>query len=142
MRRRFLPLLHPCQVRVLLTRYTHSCVRIEADGRVLVIEASVWCETEAPTCSWSESSPVRRSRSQVSGWSTRRPTQPVYGDEPSCANLGYVVEGTLYHPGDALDVPEEDVETLLVPIQGCLDQDIRGAGLRTRGRAAAVRGNP
>lgn len=29
-----------------------------------------------------------------------------------------MVEGTLYHPGDALDVPEEDVETLLVPIQG------------------------
>src|SRR4051794_38617990 len=94
------------------------CVRIEADGRVLVIDPGVWCETEAPTCSWSESSPFRRSRSQVSGWSTRRPTQPVYGDEPSCANLGYVVEGTLYHPGDALDVPEEDVETLLVPIQG------------------------
>ena len=42
---------------------------------------------------------------------------PVYGDEPRCANLGYVIEGVIYHPGDALHVPEEDVETLLVPIQ-------------------------
>ncbi|MEV6344781.1 MBL fold metallo-hydrolase [Actinoplanes sp. NPDC051851] len=36
---------------------------------------------------------------------------------PGCPNLGYLVEG-VYHPGDALFVPEEPVETLLVPASG------------------------
>ena len=36
---------------------------------------------------------------------------------PGCANLGYVVEG-IYHPGDSLFVPDEQVETLLVPASG------------------------
>jgi len=36
---------------------------------------------------------------------------------PGCANLGYVVEG-IYHPGDALFVPEDSVETLLLPASG------------------------
>lgn len=36
---------------------------------------------------------------------------------PGCPNLGYLVAGA-YHPGDSLFVPEEDVETLLVPVSG------------------------
>jgi L-ascorbate metabolism protein UlaG (beta-lactamase superfamily) len=36
---------------------------------------------------------------------------------PGCANLGYVVDG-IYHPGDALFVPDEEVETLLIPSSG------------------------
>ncbi|WP_030764982.1 MBL fold metallo-hydrolase [Streptomyces sp. NRRL F-2664] len=40
----------------------------------------------------------------------------IYGDQPDCANLGYLVEGSLYHPGDSLHVPEVPVETLLVPL--------------------------
>jgi L-ascorbate metabolism protein UlaG (beta-lactamase superfamily)/catechol 2,3-dioxygenase-like lactoylglutathione lyase family enzyme len=38
-----------------------------------------------------------------------------------CANLGYVVAAdgeTVYHPGDALAVPDVPVTTLLVPMQG------------------------
>ncbi|GAB2923876.1 MBL fold metallo-hydrolase [Micromonospora polyrhachis] len=42
---------------------------------------------------------------------------PIYGGQPDCANLGYIVDGTTYHPGDALYVPEQPVETLLVPVQ-------------------------
>ncbi len=37
-----------------------------------------------------------------------------------CANLGYVVtadDESVYHPGDALAVPEASVTTLLVPMQ-------------------------
>ncbi|MGH3738744.1 MAG: MBL fold metallo-hydrolase [Micromonosporaceae bacterium] len=40
----------------------------------------------------------------------------VHGTEPDCANLGYVVDERLYHPGDSLYVPEAPVETLLVPV--------------------------
>lgn len=38
----------------------------------------------------------------------------IYEGLPGCANVGYVVEG-LYHPGDALFVPDAPVDTLLVP---------------------------
>jgi L-ascorbate metabolism protein UlaG (beta-lactamase superfamily) len=36
---------------------------------------------------------------------------------PGCPNLGYVVEG-IYHPGDSYFVPDEAVETLLLPASG------------------------
>jgi L-ascorbate metabolism protein UlaG (beta-lactamase superfamily) len=41
----------------------------------------------------------------------------THGDQPDCANLSYLVNGLLYHPGDSLHVPAEPVETLLVPVQ-------------------------
>ncbi|WP_404953234.1 MBL fold metallo-hydrolase [Streptomyces sp. 147326] len=41
----------------------------------------------------------------------------IYGNLPDCVNLGYVVEDSLYHPGDSLHVPDVPVETLLVPLQ-------------------------
>lgn len=33
---------------------------------------------------------------------------------PGCPNLGYLIDG-VYHPGDSLFVPDETVETLLLP---------------------------
>jgi len=39
----------------------------------------------------------------------------IYDGLPGCANVGYLVHG-LYHPGDALHVPADAVETLLVPV--------------------------
>lgn len=42
----------------------------------------------------------------------------IYGGEPDCPNLGYVVNDSLYHPGDALFVPDQPIETLCVPAQG------------------------
>ncbi|MFJ5231164.1 MBL fold metallo-hydrolase [Kitasatospora sp. NPDC088391] len=38
-------------------------------------------------------------------------------NHPDCANLGYLVEG-VYHPGDALHVPDEEVRALLLPASG------------------------
>ncbi|AVT34091.1 MULTISPECIES: MBL fold metallo-hydrolase [unclassified Plantactinospora] len=42
----------------------------------------------------------------------------IYGGKPDCPNLGYLVEGRVYHPGDSVHRPEVPVETLLVPVQG------------------------
>ncbi len=42
----------------------------------------------------------------------------IYDGQPDCANLGYLVEDRLYHPGDALHVPDQPIETLLVPVHG------------------------
>ena len=35
---------------------------------------------------------------------------------PPVANVGYLVEGAVYHPGDSFMVPPVPVETLLIPI--------------------------
>ncbi|WBB62151.1 MBL fold metallo-hydrolase [Streptomyces sp. WMMC500] len=40
----------------------------------------------------------------------------IHPDIPRITNVGYVVDGAVFHPGDALTVPERDVETLLVPV--------------------------
>jgi L-ascorbate metabolism protein UlaG (beta-lactamase superfamily) len=41
----------------------------------------------------------------------------IHPDIPPVANLGYLVEESLYHPGDSFDVPADaDVRTLFVPI--------------------------
>ncbi|WP_412541677.1 MBL fold metallo-hydrolase [Longispora sp. K20-0274] len=42
----------------------------------------------------------------------------TYGGLPACANLGYVVDDRVYHPGDSFDLPEQSVETLLLPLGG------------------------
>lgn len=42
----------------------------------------------------------------------------VHPDLPQVINVGFLVDGTLFHPGDAFTVPEHPVETLLVPVQG------------------------
>ena len=42
----------------------------------------------------------------------------IYQGLPGCANLGYIVDGTVYHPGDALFVPPDPVPTLLLPVSG------------------------
>jgi L-ascorbate metabolism protein UlaG (beta-lactamase superfamily) len=41
----------------------------------------------------------------------------IHRDLPRVANLGFLVEDTIYHPGDSFDVPAgATVETLFVPI--------------------------
>ena len=40
----------------------------------------------------------------------------IHPDLPRIANIGFLVDGQVFHPGDALTVPEEPVATLLLPI--------------------------
>jgi L-ascorbate metabolism protein UlaG (beta-lactamase superfamily) len=40
----------------------------------------------------------------------------IHPDIPRITNVGYVVDGAVFHPGDALTVPDRDVETLLLPV--------------------------
>ncbi len=39
----------------------------------------------------------------------------IYNGLPGCANVGFVLAG-VYHPGDALQAPDVEIETLLVPV--------------------------
>ncbi|WP_052850694.1 MBL fold metallo-hydrolase [Streptomyces avicenniae] len=40
----------------------------------------------------------------------------IHPDLPRVTNVGYVVDGEVFHPGDALTVPERPVRTLLLPV--------------------------
>ncbi|WP_377266794.1 MBL fold metallo-hydrolase [Peterkaempfera sp. SMS 1(5)a] len=42
----------------------------------------------------------------------------IHRDIPRVANVGYLVEDRLYHPGDAYHVPPTPVDTLLLPTSG------------------------
>jgi L-ascorbate metabolism protein UlaG (beta-lactamase superfamily) len=39
----------------------------------------------------------------------------IHADIPLIANVGFFLPGAVFHPGDALTVPEEQVDTLLAP---------------------------
>lgn len=41
----------------------------------------------------------------------------VLPDQPASPNLGYVVDDAVYHPGDALTLPDVAIDTVLVPLQ-------------------------
>jgi L-ascorbate metabolism protein UlaG (beta-lactamase superfamily) len=138
-----------------LTKYTHSCVRIERNGAVLVVDPGIWSEPSALdgadavliTHEHSDHIDVLRlaglgvpvygpADARITGLDVIRvqPGKPftaadfavtpvgarhaaVFEDEPDCANQGYIIEDRIYHPGDALFVPDQPVETLLVPLQ-------------------------
>jgi L-ascorbate metabolism protein UlaG (beta-lactamase superfamily) len=41
---------------------------------------------------------------------------PIHPDVPLVPNVGFAIDGKLFHPGDAFTIPGEPVETLLLPI--------------------------
>jgi L-ascorbate metabolism protein UlaG (beta-lactamase superfamily) len=139
-----------------ITKYTHACVRLETEGRVLVIDPGTWSEStaligaDAVLVTHEHSDHIDPLRLAELGIPVYAPAgadiegltvvpvslgdkftaagfpvvavggrhAAIYDGQPDCPNLGYVVGGTLYHPGDSLHVPEEPVDTLLVPAQG------------------------
>jgi len=139
---------------VRLTKFVHSCVRLDHDGHSLVIDPGIWSEPHAladvdavlvthehvdhidelrlaslgvPVFA-PEGAAIRRvpfvpvrpgGCFSVAGFEVRvhggRHAAVVPG-QATCPNAGFHIGG-LYHPGDSLDVPDERVQTLLVPMQ-------------------------
>jgi L-ascorbate metabolism protein UlaG (beta-lactamase superfamily) len=42
----------------------------------------------------------------------------IHPDIPGCANVGFLVDGEVFHPGDSWTVPEDPAPTLLLPGSG------------------------
>ena len=146
-----------------LTKYAHSCLRIEHDGAVLVVDPGVFSEPAAldgaDAVLVTHEHPDHLDVDALTRRLDRAPI-PVYGPAalgavlgdaaaaltsvtpgdtftaagipvrasaagtPSSTptsrwwtNIGYLFDGTVYHPGDALHVPEGvEVDTLFAPI--------------------------
>ncbi|MFJ2822635.1 MBL fold metallo-hydrolase [Streptomyces toxytricini] len=147
-----------------LTKRLHSCVQLEKDGRVLVIDPGAFSEPDAGlgadallvTHEHPDHFDEGRLRAALDAnpaaalWTLRSvaerlaPAYPgrvhtvghgdaftaagfevqvhgelhavIHPDIPRITNVGYLVEGSLFHPGDALTVPGVPVETLMVPV--------------------------
>ncbi|MGO4187024.1 MBL fold metallo-hydrolase [Pseudarthrobacter sp. TAF60_1] len=152
-----------------LTKFTHACIRLEKDGKVLVLDPGTFSETaealdgahavlithehpdhvdvpamtraletaaalavfapagvaaalreEAPQAAERIHAVEAGSTFDAAGFNVRSfggQHALIHPQIPLVANIGYLVEGNVYHPGDSFIVPDGlQVQTLLVPI--------------------------
>ncbi|WP_026555417.1 MBL fold metallo-hydrolase [Arthrobacter sp. 35W] len=152
-----------------LTKFTHACVRLEKDGRVLTLDPGIFSETgpalagahavlithehgdhldkdavvaalaadaalvvhapagvaaalraAAPAAAERIHDAVPETSFEVAGFAIRAfggQHALIHPHIPVVANVGYLVDANVYHPGDSLIVPNGvAVKTLLVPI--------------------------
>ncbi|MGW2564931.1 MBL fold metallo-hydrolase [Streptomyces sp. NPDC001537] len=149
-----------------LTKKSHACVRLEKDGRALVLDPGVFSEQDAALGAEAilvthehpdhfdegrlraalEADPAAEIwtlasvAEQISAAFPGRVHTVGHGDTftaagfdiqvhgelhavihpdiPRITNVGYLVDGgKVFHPGDALTVPDHPVETLMLPVQ-------------------------
>jgi L-ascorbate metabolism protein UlaG (beta-lactamase superfamily) len=151
-------------VRMKLTKKGHACVRLEKDGRTLVIDPGTFSEEDAAVGAeailvthehldhfnedrlrtaleahaaaeiWTLGSVADKVSAAFPGrvhtvgegdtFSAAGFDIQVHGqlhavihpDIPRITNVGYLVDGSVFHPGDALTVPDSPVDTLLLPV--------------------------
>ncbi|MEU5938395.1 MBL fold metallo-hydrolase [Micromonospora sp. NPDC047548] len=146
-----------------LTKYTHSCLRLEHDGGVLVVDPGVFSEPEAldgaDAVLITHEHPDHLNVEALTRALDRRPLTingptslagvlgdaaevltvvapgdsftaagvavrayggqhaVIHPDIPVVQNVGYLFNDVVYHPGDALAVPDDvQVDTLFAPI--------------------------
>jgi L-ascorbate metabolism protein UlaG (beta-lactamase superfamily) len=148
-----------------LTKFGHACVRIERDGRRLVVDPGgltdpralegadavlvthehfdhfspetlreaarsnpalrIWTNTSVAALldglglrvtALGEGEAVTAAGFDVKVHGTWH--APIHPDAPRIANIGFLVDDALFHPGDALTVPDAAVDTLLLPVHG------------------------
>ncbi|WTR06603.1 MBL fold metallo-hydrolase [Streptomyces sp. NBC_00144] len=147
-----------------LTKKTHACVRLEKDGRALVIDPGGFSEEDAAlgadailvTHEHPDHFDENRLRAGMEAnpaaeiWTLRSVAEQlsaafpgrvhtvghgdtfeaagfgvqvhgelhavIHPDLPRITNVGYLVDGSVFHPGDAFTVPDQPVETLMLPV--------------------------
>ncbi|MEU7278531.1 MBL fold metallo-hydrolase [Streptomyces sp. NPDC045431] len=147
-----------------LTKKSHACVRLEKDGRTLVIDPGGFSEHDAAlgadailvTHEHPDHFDEDRLRAALEAhpgaeiWTLRSVAEQIsaafpgrvhtvghgdtftaagfdvqvhgelhaviHPDIPRITNIGFLVEDSLFHPGDALTVPDRPVETLMLPV--------------------------
>lgn len=96
-----------------LAHFGHACVRIQDGDRVLVIPLAAELGEGAVAIATGETFTAAGFTVKAVGGVHAE----VIDGLPGCPNLGFIVDG-LYHPGDSLFVPADEVDTLLVPAAG------------------------
>ncbi|MFJ8650150.1 MBL fold metallo-hydrolase [Streptomyces sp. NPDC093546] len=152
------------ETKLKLTKKSHACVRLEKDGRTLVIDPGGFSEHDAAlgadailvTHEHPDHFDEDRLRAALEShpgaeiWTLRSVAEQlsaafpgrvhtvghgdtftaagfdvqvhgelhavIHPDIPRITNIGFLVEDSLFHPGDALTVPDRPVETLMLPV--------------------------
>ncbi|MFI6421722.1 MBL fold metallo-hydrolase [Streptomyces sp. NPDC050842] len=147
-----------------LTKKSHACVRLEKDGRTLVLDPGNFTEEDAAlgadallvTHEHPDHFDESRLRAALEAnpaaeiWTLRSVADRlsaafpgrvntvghgdtftaagfdvqvhgelhavIHPDIPRITNVGFLVDGAVFHPGDALTVPDHPVDTLLLPV--------------------------
>ncbi|MFE7424694.1 MBL fold metallo-hydrolase [Streptomyces sp. NPDC014646] len=147
-----------------LTKKKHSCVRLEKEGRTLVVDPGGFSEEDAAvgadailvTHEHPDHFDERRLRAALEAdpavgiWTLRSVADRlsaafpgrvhtvghgdtftvagfdvqvhgelhavIHPDIPRITNVGFLVDGSVFHPGDALTVPDHPVDTLMLPV--------------------------
>ena len=148
-----------------LTKMSHACVRLEKDGRTLVLDPGGFSEADAAvgadailvTHEHPDHFDEERLRAAMEAdpaaeiWTLRSVAEQlsaafpgrvhtvghgdtftaagfdvqvhgewhaeIHPDVPPMTNVGYLIDdGKVFHPGDALTVPDSAVETLMLPV--------------------------
>ncbi|MET9955910.1 MBL fold metallo-hydrolase [Streptomyces sp. NPDC006339] len=147
-----------------LTKNTHACVRLEKEGRTLVIDPGMFTEEDAAlgadvllvTHEHPDHFDEGRLRAALEAdpavevWTLRSVAEQltaafpgrvhtvgdgdtftaagfdvqvhgelhavIHPDIPRITNIGFLIDGSVFHPGDALTVPDRPVETLFLPV--------------------------
>jgi L-ascorbate metabolism protein UlaG (beta-lactamase superfamily) len=146
-----------------LTKFGHSCIRLEGPGGTLVIDPGglseemategvdsilithehfdhfmegrvraaaeanpalqVWTVAAVAELLWGLGDQVRvighgdtftTAGFEIEAHGTRH--AEVHAELPVIANTGFLIDHSLFHPGDALTVPDKPVKTLMVPV--------------------------
>ena len=147
-----------------LTKFAHSCVRLDDGDRALVLDPGVFADTETALrgadavlithehpdhvdeaavrtaaaanpelAFWAPASVVRTFGDLADRFTVAEPQQQLrvagfdvqtFGGQhalihplvPVIPNVAYLVNGSVFHPGDSFTVPSVPVETLLLPL--------------------------
>lgn len=147
-----------------LTKNSHACVRLEKDGRALVIDPGGFSEEDSAlgadvllvTHEHADHFDEDRLRAGLESnpaaeiWTLRSVAEKlsaafpgrvhtvghgdtftaagfdvqvhgelhavIHPDIPRITNVGFLVDGTVFHPGDALTIPGHPVDTLMLPV--------------------------
>lgn len=155
----------PMTKSIQLTKKSHACVRLEKDGRTLVLDPGVFSEADAAVGAdailithehpdhFSEAHlrAALEANPEAGIWTLRAVAEQlaaafpgrvhtvghgdtfsaagfdvqvhgelhavIHPDLPRITNVGYLIDdGRVFHPGDALTVPDQAVETLMLPV--------------------------
>ncbi|MFF8606049.1 MBL fold metallo-hydrolase [Streptomyces sp. NPDC015346] len=147
-----------------LTKKSHACIRLEKEGRTLVIDPGGFSEEDSAlgadavfvTHEHPDHFDEGRLRAALEAdpaaeiWTLRSVAEKIsaafpgrvhtvghgdtftvagfdvqvhgelhaviHPDIPRVTNIGFLVDGAVFHPGDALTVPDHPVDTLLLPV--------------------------
>ncbi|MFI1167651.1 MBL fold metallo-hydrolase [Streptomyces sp. NPDC020801] len=147
------------------TKKSHSCIRLEKDGRTLVVDPGMFSEDDATAGAEAilvtHEHPDHFDEARLRGaleadpgleiWTLKSVAEQlaaafpgrvhtvghgdaftaagfdvqahgelhavIHPDIPRITNVGYLIDGgRVFHPGDALTVPDRPVETLMIPV--------------------------